>query len=69
MNNYKINLPENEIPKNYNVALSKLGLKGNWKVRDVWRQKNVSLTNGSFNTMIPFHGVSLYYIQPIHSSN
>jgi len=58
----------NEMPKNYTVALSKLGLKGNWKVRDAWRQKNVNLVNGSFNTMIPFHGVSLYYIQPLPSS-
>ncbi len=59
----------NEKPKNYTVALAKLGLKGNWKVRDVWRQKNITLVNGGFTTMIPFHGVSLYYIQPIHSSN
>ena len=59
----------NEKPKNYTVALAKLGLQGNWKVRDVWRQKNVDLVNGAINTMIPFHGVSLYYIQPIHSSN
>ena len=59
----------NEKPKNYTVALAKLGLQGNWKVRDVWRQKNVNLVNGAINTMIPFHGVSLYYIQPIHSSN
>jgi alpha-galactosidase len=58
----------NEKPKNYTVALAKLGLKGNWKVRDVWRQKNISLANGSFNTVIPFHGVSLYYIQPLPSS-
>ena len=59
----------NEKPKNYTVALAKLGLQGNWKVRDVWRQKNVNLVNGAINTTIPFHGVSLYYIQPIHSSN
>ena len=59
----------NEKPKNHTVALAKLGLQGNWKVRDVWRQKNVDLVNGAINTMIPFHGVSLYYIQPIHSSN
>ncbi len=59
----------NEKPKNYTVALAKIGLQGNWKVRDVWRQKNVDLVNGAINTMIPFHGVSLYYIQPIHSSN
>lgn len=54
-----------EKPKNYKIELSKLGLKGDWKVRDVWRQKNVHMVKGTFNTMIPYHGVSLYFIQPI----
>ncbi len=54
-----------EKPKSYTIELSKLGLKGNWKIRDVWRQKNVSVVKGVFNTMIPYHGVSLYSIQPV----
>ena len=54
-----------EKPKNITIELSKIGLKGNWKVRDVWRQKNVTLVKGVFNTTIPYHGVSLYSIEPI----
>ena len=54
-----------EKPKNYTIELSKLGLKGNWKIRDVWRQKDVPSAKGVINTMIPYHGVSLYSIQPI----
>lgn len=51
------NLGDN--PVNYTLNLVDLGLKGNYKVRDLWRQKNVSSSASSYNTSINRHGVSM----------
>jgi alpha-galactosidase len=47
----------NEKPKTFEFNFSKVGLSGSWKLRDLWRQKNLGLFNGKFKTEIPFHGV------------
>lgn len=39
------------------LLASELGLKGKWKVRDVWRQKNLGLYANSFEAEVPYHGV------------
>jgi len=54
-----------EKPKQFNVELTKLGLKGNWRVRDVWRQKNIGVKASSFTSIIPHHGVMMYRIYPV----
>jgi len=55
----------NEKPKQFNVDLTKLGLKGNWRVRDVWRQKNLGVKASSFTSIIPHHGVMMYRLYPV----
>ena len=47
----------NEKEKSYDFDFTKVGLKGTWKLRDVWRQKTLGTFNGSFKTSIPYHGV------------
>jgi alpha-galactosidase len=54
-----------EKPKNFNATFAKLGLKGKWRVQDVWRQKNMGVKETSFNTTIPHHGVMMYRLYPI----
>ena len=48
-----------EKAKSYEFDLTKAGLKGKWKLRDVWRQKDTGEYSGSFKTSIPHHGVVL----------
>jgi alpha-galactosidase len=47
----------NEKARIYNLDLSKIGLVGKWKIRDVWRQKDIGVYSGSFASTIPHHGV------------
>jgi alpha-galactosidase len=47
----------NEKDKSYVFDFDKVGLKGSWKLRDVWRQKFLGTFNSSFKTTIPYHGV------------
>ncbi len=49
----------NEPEKLFIFDFSKIGLKGNWKLRDVWRQKDLGEFENTFGTEIPFHGVTL----------
>ncbi|QDK80610.1 alpha-galactosidase [Spirosoma sp. KCTC 42546] len=46
-----------EVPKSFTFDFAKIGLKGNYKLRDVWRQKDLGTFNGSFKTDIRHHGV------------
>jgi alpha-galactosidase len=41
------------------VSLTDLGLKGNWKARDLWRQKEIGAVPGEFSANVPRHGVIL----------
>lgn len=41
------------------LNLVEIGLKGTWKIRDVWRQKDQGKTN-HLTTQIPHHGVAFY---------
>ena len=50
---------------NFNFALNQLGIQGKVKIRDLWRQKNLGIFSGSYETSIPYHGVSLIKITPI----
>lgn len=46
-----------EVAKSYAFDLARAGLKGKWKLRDVWRQKDLGKYSSTFETSIPHHGV------------
>ncbi|MCX6326920.1 MAG: NPCBM/NEW2 domain-containing protein [Bacteroidia bacterium] len=48
-----------EQPKQFVFDFAKVGLKGKWKIRDLWRQKDLGEFDGSFETTINHHGVVL----------
>jgi len=50
--------------KSYTLDFARIGLKGNWQIRDVWRQKSLGQYTGSFKTNIPYHGVVLLKVSP-----
>jgi alpha-galactosidase len=54
-----------EQSKSFQFDLTRIGLKGNWKLRDVWRQKDLGEFNGVFKTTIPHHGVVLLRVFPV----
>ena len=41
------------------VSLKDLGLKGKFKVRDLWRQKNLGACSSVFTAQVPRHGVCM----------
>ena len=48
----------------FTFAFDKLGLKGNWRVRDVWRQKDLGVFANNFSTSIRHHGVVMVRLFP-----
>ncbi|MEO5996854.1 MAG: hypothetical protein ABIN89_08985 [Chitinophagaceae bacterium] len=48
-----------EKPKVYTFNFSKMGFKGKWRLRDVWRQKDLGEFSGVFKTSINHHGVEM----------
>lgn len=55
-----------ETPVSYVVDLAKLGLRGKFTLRDVWRQQNVGVFAGTYQTNIRHHGVILLRAFPVH---
>ena len=49
----------NEPPINYKLDWSKLGLSGQWSMRDLWRQKDIGMMSNDKAFTIPYHGVQL----------
>jgi alpha-galactosidase len=54
-----------EPQKKFTLHFDKIGLKGRYLMRDVWRQKIVAEYTGSFQANIPYHGVILLKFTPI----
>lgn len=54
-----------EKEKPYSFDFAKVGLKGTWKLRDVWRQIFLGTFNGSFETNIGYHGVVMLRMYPV----
>ena len=54
-----------EKAKDYKLDLIKLGLKGNYLVRDVWKQKDIGVYSTMVNTSIRYHGVVMLKLQPL----
>lgn len=55
----------NEQPAEFTFDLTKTGLKGNYNLRDLWRQKELGLYAKEFRTEIPFHGVVMLKLTPL----
>ncbi|MEI6900338.1 MAG: glycoside hydrolase family 27 protein, partial [Bacteroidota bacterium] len=51
-----------ETPKKFTLDFSKLGLTGNRKLRDLWRQKDLGEFVGSYSAEIRHHGVVMLRI-------
>jgi len=47
------------------IDLSKLGLGGNYTVRDLWRQEDIGTATGDYVAEVPYHGVKLLKFMPI----
>jgi alpha-galactosidase len=54
-----------ESSRQYTFDFTKVGLKGKWKIRDIWRQKDLGEFTGSLNTEIRHHGVIMLRMYPI----
>ena len=46
------------------VTWEQLGLSGRQRVRDLWRQRDVGVFDGSFETTVPRHGVAMLRFWP-----
>ncbi|HEY4063660.1 MAG TPA: NPCBM/NEW2 domain-containing protein [Puia sp.] len=46
-------------PERVSVDLARLGLRGSYKIRDVWRQKDLGVFDRDFGADVPYHGVLL----------
>ena len=55
----------NETSKNFQFDFAKAGLNGKYKIRDLWRQKDLGLFDGSFKTEIRHHGVVLIKLDKV----
>lgn len=53
-----------EKPREVNLDFSKIGLKGKWKLRNVWTQKDLGEVESGYKTSIPHHGVFLARLYP-----
>lgn len=53
-----------EKERSYSFDFAAAGLKGAWKLRDVWRQKDLGVFDGSFTTSIRHHGVIMVRMYP-----
>ncbi len=59
----------NEMPVKVTAKWSELGLTGQQKVRDVWRQRDLGKAKGEFAAVIPRHGCLLLKITPSPASD
>jgi len=56
-------------PANMTVNWQTLGIQGKYRVRDLWRQKNLGVFEGSFTAEVPAHGVVLVRVFPKETEN
>ncbi|RYD94042.1 MAG: alpha-galactosidase, partial [Sphingobacteriales bacterium] len=54
-----------ETAKTFTFDLATAGLKGNYRLRDVWRQKDLGMFERTFKTDIRHHGVALLRLFPV----
>ena len=56
-------------PVNITINWQTLGIQGKYRVRDLWRQKNLGVFEDSFTAEVPAHGVVLVRIFPKEAEN
>jgi alpha-galactosidase len=54
-----------ETAKSCTFDFAKIGLKGKWKLHDVWRQKDLGQYSGLYKTNINHHGVLMLRMSPV----
>ena len=54
-----------EKPRNFEFDFASLGLKGKWKLRNVWKQKEEGVFSNFFKTSIRYHGVVMLRLYPV----
>jgi alpha-galactosidase len=54
-----------EKPETITVSWSHLGLKGKQRVRDLWRQRDVTSASERYRAAVPRHGVALVRLFPV----
>jgi alpha-galactosidase len=50
------------------LDLNQIGLRGKYKVRDLWRQKDIGIVNKKYIANVPYHGVSFVRLIPIKNN-
>ena len=48
------------------LDLKQIGLTGEYKVRDLWRQTDIGHAKGSLSAKVPYHGVQLLKLTPVN---
>jgi len=48
------------------IVFSDLSLKGKFKVRDLWRQKDLGDFENKFTTDVAYHGVTFVKLTPVN---
>lgn len=54
-----------EQPREMTATWEQLGIKGKYRVRDVWRQRDVGEVNGAYSAEVPRHGVAFVRMWPV----
>lgn len=53
-----------EVACTFQVSWQTLGIKGQWNIRDLWRQKDIGVSSQEYKITIPSYGVSLIRLSP-----
>jgi len=56
---------EDKVSDTVCVHASNVGIAGKFKVRDLWRQKDLGTFENSYSAVVPYHGVALVKLTPV----
>jgi alpha-galactosidase len=54
-----------ELPREISVTWDQLGIQGEYRVRDVWRQRDLARAEGTYSAQIARHGVMFVRMWPV----
>ncbi|MBQ2346395.1 MAG: hypothetical protein II391_03485, partial [Kiritimatiellae bacterium] len=54
-----------EEEKGFSIPFAKLGMRGRWKVRDLWRQRDDGTFGESYSASVPGHATHLVKLSPV----
>lgn len=57
-----------EQPADIAVSWKQLHIQGKYRIRDLWRQKDLGVSDSGFHRRVPFHGVLLLRLEPAGSA-